>query len=711
MTAATFLPAPQRPPHDPLWMSLGGCKSWSPAAAGASVEITPDGCELRLVPAPGAARLLSEASGSLGGLVPPRNVAVDCEGFIWLLAAADGVLKRFDPCACAFVTVPCTGGVGAGPRQLVRPAGIAVEDASLFICDAGPPGRLLVFDRRSFALRAVWTPPAGATPQPWRPEAVLVDAGRVFVADPNNGLVHMFARWGGWLGAIPGLGAVTALAMDCAHRLYVVTPGLPQVIRFFPPGGAWEAFARPADVAEAFPEPPFPVSREGIIDLRGLCPEAGGHDLNGLPAPLPPEPSPAFVAVGEWRSRALDSGIAGCVWHRAILDSALGAHGRVRLATLTAETLLPESHVALPDAPWVDVPLQAPGDDALILSPPGRYLWLRLTLSGDGAESPRVCGLALEYPRISLARYLPAAFAADPIAADFTDRLLAVFDRGFRDLETRIDDGAALFDPCAAPATKASDVLGWLGGWLGLVLERGWPEARRRAVLKAAGKLFACRGTPQGLWRSLLLWLGWDRFAGTSGTPDCGPRCRPGWTPPQPPPLVLEHWRLRRWLWLGKGRLGSDTELWGETILKRSQLDSTAQLGVTKLDTTANPLLDPFNRDANRFSVFLPARLGADSRERGWIARLIEDHRPAQAAAQIIYVHPRMRIGVQASIGFDSVVGCWPSGVTLDEARLGRATVLPSGNPGGPQARIGKTARLTAGKPPALTRQGRPASA
>jgi hypothetical protein len=163
----------------------------------------------------------------------------------------------------------------------------------------------------------------------------------------------------------------------------------------------------------------------------------------------------------------------------------------------------------------------------------------------------------------------------------------------------------------------------------------------------------------------------------------------------------MEHWKLRRWLWLGKGRLGSDAVLWGERILGRSQLDATARLGATKLDTMQNPLLDPFNVAANRFSVFLPARLGAAPRERGWVERLVEEHRPAQAVGEIIYVHPRMRIGVQASIGFDSVVGCWPSGITLNEARLGRATVLPSANPGGPQARIGRTARLTAGDRPA----------
>lgn len=65
MTAAAFLPAPHRPPHDPLWTSLGGDKGWK-GAPGAGIEITPDGCELRLAAAPAARRLSNPAAVSAG---------------------------------------------------------------------------------------------------------------------------------------------------------------------------------------------------------------------------------------------------------------------------------------------------------------------------------------------------------------------------------------------------------------------------------------------------------------------------------------------------------------------------------------------------------------------------------------------------------------------------------------------------------------------
>jgi len=65
-------------------------------------------------------------------------------------------------------------------------------------------------------------------------------------------------------------------------------------------------------------------------------------------------------------------------------------------------------------------------------------------------------------------------------------------------------------------------------------------------------------------------------------------------------------------------------------------------------------------------------------------------------------VEPRFRIGIQSMIGFDSAIGCYPEGgITLSEARLGKATVLSGEGALSPslsvgrQARIGTTTRLT----------------
>lgn len=703
MTAAAFLTAPARPPHDPLALQQGGVAGWMPAVHAGNAVIDPVDCALTLAPAPGSQRLLAEPSGSLGGLVLPKWLAADCEGNMWLFGPGSGSLKRFDPCTCAFVTVPCTAGSGGGPRAVVRPGGLAVVDDTLFLCDRSGAGRLLLFDRRSFALRSVWSPPVGSTAAAWQPAAVAVDGGTVYVADPVNGGIHRFARWGGWLGFQGGFGAVEALAVDRHHRVYAVDHGASAVFAFDAYGRPLGTVARPDELAGRFDCLPWTVARDGTIDLSAGCQSSDprGFGPEGQPAPMPPPPDPLYAPAGSWIAGPFDSRIAQCVWHSLRFEALVGAHQNLRVASYGAEVELPASDIALlPASVWTAVPPAASGEEALILSPPGRYLWLRIALAGDGGGTPRLCGLTLDYPRISLRRYLPAAFGSNPQSADFTDRLLAIFDTGFRAFESRIDDEAMLFDADSAPAEAGRDVLGWIASWLGIALERGWPIERRRELVRSAGRLLACRGTVRGLRGAVLLWLGWNRPLTTPRRPACGLRCRaPAPTAPLPQ-LVLEHWKLRRWLWLGKGRLGSDAVLWGESILNRSRLGDTARTGVTRLDSTRNPLADPFNHAANRFSLFVPARRVASAQHRGQLQRLIDDQRPADSLAQVVPVHARMRIGIQACIGFDSVVGCWPQGVTLDAARLGRATVLSGSNPGRPPQRIGRTSRLQPARTP-----------
>ena len=133
---------------------------------------------------------------------------------------------------------------------------------------------------------------------------------------------------------------------------------------------------------------------------------------------------------------------------------------------------------------------------------------------------------------------------------------------------------------------------------------------------------------------------------------------------------------MRRWLFLGAGRLGDQAVLWGKRIVNRSQLDDTAQVERTQLLTAQDPLRDPFHVYAYKFSVFVPACFRASDTDRKALENILRNGRPAGTQAQIEYVEPRFRIGFQSMIGFDSVVGRYPAGVTLNEMQLGRATVL-----------------------------------
>src|SRR5260221_68423 len=87
------LPPAPHAPHDPTFLLLNGRVGWR-ATELDDVSIAEDTLGLLIIP--GSGRLLSEPSGSFGGLVLPGNAAVDAPGSIYLLDDTVGQLKRFD---------------------------------------------------------------------------------------------------------------------------------------------------------------------------------------------------------------------------------------------------------------------------------------------------------------------------------------------------------------------------------------------------------------------------------------------------------------------------------------------------------------------------------------------------------------------------------------------------------------------------------------
>ncbi|HEY88914.1 MAG TPA: hypothetical protein G4N98_04150 [Thermoflexia bacterium] len=91
----------------------------------------------------------------------------------------------------------------------------------------------------------------------------------------------------------------------------------------------------------------------------------------------------------------------------------------------------------------------------------------------------------------SYLRYLPAFYERD----DFMGRFLMLFESFWGPIEGQIDNLPYYFDPRTAPA----ELLPWLAAWLDLVLDKRWPESKRRRLLQAAVSLYRRRGTRDGL--------------------------------------------------------------------------------------------------------------------------------------------------------------------------------------------------------------------
>lgn len=677
MTVPTMAPI-RRPPHDPTSVLLDGRTGWQVADA---TGVVAGPTVLRLARDPASVRRLTETGGSFGGLRLPAGMA-GAGDTIWAVDPDRRRLLRFDPCRCAFVPVRLLGYAGA----------LAVSGDRLFATD--PAGWLNVLSLPSTVTSGRWRPPV-----PWSPIAVVVDGHHQVRVLDTVGRLHTFSWSGRCLGRLTGLGGTCYLGVDAAGTVYAAGDSGSRPATAYRIDG--DTVTEVADDATELPVPwPAvpPVSRDGTVDLGGCCVppapayfDASGREV-GPPASAPA--IPAWLAGGTAVIGPLDSLIGGCTWHRVLLHADLPDPAAVQVRTHTAGTVLPTAQLlALPDTAWSggatahECPPE--GWDMLVDDDPGRYLWLRLRLSGTGAATPALSRIEVEFPRISLRRYLPNLYGAEPGSASFTDRFLGLFDRQLRDIEDRVDALPALLTPGATPA------LDWLSDWVGLTLDPRLPERTRRRLLAASARLYDLRGTYTGLRELLSIALGIDqRRPGPARPREPGrcrcarPTCPP--TPPvpsqwDPPRLILEHFRLRRWLQVGAGRIGSEAQLWGQSIVNRSQLGNGAQVGVTQLKASQDPLRDPFHVYAHRYTVFVPAAAGATPTARKVVQRLVDFGTPAHAAGTVRFVEPRMRLGVQSCLGLDSVVARVPSGFVLgdegDHGRLGAATVL-TGEPG-----------------------------
>ena len=664
---------------------LGEAAGWRTASLDRLVAAE----DLTLQTAPGSARPLVDADGTFGGFHAPTGVAVDVDDRFYVLDAGAALVKRYDPCTETFETLPCVGGDGAEPRQLADPHGIAVScRGDLYVADTGNR-RVQVFSLKGLALRAVWGPyrvdgatgavtsvaPSDTGPGVWEPWDVAAGLyGHVFVTDRANGLVHILAA-DGHCGVVPGvqLDGPTHLAVDDRGRLYVIEDGTDDVVAFDPDGGSVERIADPERLAGRFCATGVAVDDDGTLCVGALAFDRSGNAIvvDGSRRVCTLDRAATYVPEGTLVAGPLDSRIYRCEWHRVALDVTLPEGTAVSVSAFTAEAERPVAEVlALPEERWsapvTDGDAAATALDCLVQSPPGRYLWLRLRLAG-GSGTPVVRTAKVYYPRASSLRFLPAVYGEDPQARDFTARFLSIFDTVRDSISERIDGIAAYFDPCAAPA----DALQWLASWLGLALDPRLPLERRRTLVSCAYELFRRRGTPKGLRLYLTLYTGVA-------------------------PLVLEHFKLRRWLFVGESTLGDRSAVYGAAIVRRLQLGDYSRIGDFQLLDTGDPLHDPFDVYAHRFTVFVPGTCAHDEGALAAIRQVVELAKPAHTEATVEIVEPRLRIGTQSLLGLDTVVGRYPDAVVEGEARIGSDSVLgPSADEAQPPTiRVGIRSRI-----------------
>lgn len=552
----------------------------------------------------------------------PVSLAVDRLQRVLVIDAATRTLQR--TLANGSADAAFDAAVVASGR-LAQPLFVACDAQDRVLVADAKRNEVLVFDGDGAFVR-ILPGPAG-----WLPGALATWGSRVYVADAASGAIVVFEHSTGaaqQIGNVQGWqGSVTALAATDG-ALYI-KPGLDAVFYRF------------------------------AVDA-------------------------VYLTQGSLTAGPLDAG-EDRDWERAWVDAVLTAG-----ATVTFEVATAASDAAPPGpADWIALP--APDALLALFTPPGRrFAWLRLTLAtADTAATPRVRQARLATAAEDYLDYLPQTYRYNDNGPDgFLSRWLRLMRGEFGRIEALLDDLPRVADPRFEPP----DTLSWLAQWFGLELPQIADDAQRRALIARAVGLLARRGTRQSIAEFVELHTGIA-------------------------PVIVEAWTNRRLWVLGQSsRLDFDTRLppldplgmvvpdptQGQGCCPASPPPSDAQSCSPCADAIATlpeaapvpaigravvgesgPLaqyqigLPLFADEAYRFCVVVDAYRASDPQTLQEVARIVDREKPAHTDYRIDLIAPETRVGFQARIGIDAIVGGEPPPLQLGGSRLSMTTSLP----------------------------------
>ncbi|NLX11319.1 MAG: phage tail protein [Chloroflexi bacterium] len=668
----------------------------------------------------------------------PAGIVVGPDGSLYYTQPEAQRIIRLDVCDSEALPLPCLGGEGTRPAQFDLPRGLAYHPlrGALLVADSRNH-RVQVFDLETLQLVGVWGRAELATgPQPGTapgrfdtPVALAVDdAGSVYVVDYGNWRVQKLDLNGRPISAFwdtiiagetaPGrpVGVATsgrgdeaevtildtnpprvlvydtqghyrrtlgegllldplALAAD-EQGVYVGDNGLRRVIRLALDGSYAEAA----------------VGYQGPIAALALDPD-GALWLHpgGTHAPLRLTLDRGYTRSGVLWGGPFEGGAEPVIWNQVrALAGPLPDGAHLRLFTYIADQ--PTS--APPDptpgdldpfdtrhSPWCALPPDVldgliqgrDGDGAPAFYPAGRWLWIGAHLTGEGRSTPILPQVRVDFDHEGYLQHLPAIYATSP-QRDTLARLLGLFESLFAGAEGQIAGLDRYFDVEAVPAAW----LPWLAGWLGLELDERWSEAYQREALAGAFALYAWRGTAEGLRRALKFFAGVEAIV-ESPIQYATWWALPGADDPGDPDVCTSV-------------LGFTTRL-APAEPDGAVVGTTATLDHAHLISGEEYGVPLFESVAHRFTVQVYQGQAPNTCTLDTIRGVIEREKPAHTDYRLCVIEPKMRLGFQARIGIDTVIG---SGAAQG-APLGEGDLVARGEPPGTigdRSEIGRSTRL-----------------
>jgi phage tail-like protein len=305
----------------------------------------------------------------------------------------------------------------------------------------------------------------------------------------------------------------------------------------------------------------------------------------------------------------------------------------------------------------------------------GRYLNVKIELTGGGHLTPEVSALRIYHPRFSyLDRYLPELYRetdsgrkakeeGSASGPDFLRRFLCLFEGVLTPLENRVAASYMLTNPASAPA----EALDWLGKWVGLGEYADLTEGQKRLFIQNATALYRRRGTLRGLALAL------DMITG-------------GWVS-RGDIVLLEDFRLRRTF---ATILGADFSMEEDPLLMVTIPSANSYVGETMflgeeerkeflalyaqdipldLSKQEQETIDNFYaRLANRLTVLVHNHTDAETL--GMISRVVELETPSHIEFRVVPASRPLLVGLYSLLGVDTCMKKEPERRT---ARVGHS--------------------------------------
>jgi len=605
----------------------------------------------------------------LGPAMPPPWIARGCGPCDWYLACCPTLLRyapRLRDCdaapadRCAPPVPPdpseCLGWIaiaGAGCSiDLVDPVSVAATRDHVAVLDAGRHELVILSATGERVIATIPTRARGPIAF-WNRTITVADHDEVTAYDlvtlaprrlehAHGEIVRMVAAGDVlWIAVAAADGAVELWQLDAGHW---VTGELADLL----------ATAPDTSIVADGPNVACIAIPRGGGEPRRVCIDRCG---NPAAAP-PPQPGPrrqteGFAATSlpspATQPAPIDSGVPRCVWHRVRIDLDLPERTGITVSLATVE----DPAATVNDADWQHVDDPAAIRDFLIDQPPGRYLHVKIELRGDGTATPSIRRVRIDFPRSTSATRLPGVFRDDPIAADFLERFVSLFDASIEDLDRIIARFPALLDPASTPA----EALAWVATFFDIVLDPAWPIAMRRAILAEAPELYRRRGTLWALARAIEL---------TTGVP----------------PAIQELGGAGTFARVAaagatRGFRLNEARLFG-AARARMRLDAS-ELGRAPLRSYGDPDRDHVAATGWRISVQLPGGgtlASPDAVAR--LDRLVETQKPAHVTAHL-RVGGNLAFAGATTVGIDTRLGGLPLPVLGKTTYLRRQSVLARG--------------------------------